>query len=111
MLIAYKQESKSTFISVMHDLRKDASGPFLELRPIAFKDEIQSLWQAFSVLVKNILIPMAKCNVIHADIRVGWEQTYNIMYRKTESKLELRLIDYESLTNYLNDVPSHGRKH
>ena len=52
---------------------------------------------------------MAKCNVVHADIRVGWEQTYNIMYRKTESKLELRLIDYESLTNYLNDVPSHRR--
>lgn len=42
-------------------------------------------------------MPLANKEIIHADIRPGWETTYNILCHEGEGNIELRLIDYESL--------------
>jgi hypothetical protein len=55
------------------------------------------LWGGFSVLVKDLLLPLARVEVIHADIRVGWRKTHNILYPINDREDGLLLIDYDSL--------------
>ena len=52
---------------------------------------------------------MAKCEVVHTDIRAGWEKTYNILYRVNGPGIDLCLIDYDSLSQYPFDAPGNGR--
>jgi hypothetical protein len=70
------------------------------------------LWEAFSTLVTNILLPMACIDIIHADIRFDpqtWSVCNLLEVTKDDESIELRLIDFESLVplNYGNlDLPT-----
>jgi hypothetical protein len=109
VLVAFGMESPSTCFSVMTDLRKHATLPFCDLAPVALQGKTQALWLAFSKLVRTVLLPMAKCGVVHADIRAGWERTYNILFREIKNEVELCLIDYESFVTYKVSTAPHGR--
>jgi len=65
-----------------------------------YKSELKKYWSLFENLCKEILLPLAKIGIIHQDLRVGHDCTYNIMIGKTNEKgseVKMRLIDYESL--------------
>jgi len=53
------------------------------------------------------LLPLAQQHVVHCDIRPGWDYTANIMVKKTDDDVELRLIDYDSLVlvSTCNEIP------
>jgi hypothetical protein len=55
----------------------------------------ESLWCAFTRLVNDVLIPFALSNLVHADIRVGYDESFNVLYNPAEASM--RLIDLDSL--------------
>jgi hypothetical protein len=110
-LIAAAADFRGTLVTVMQDLSQSlypeshpssASAPagfkVLNHREILGSGKVCALWDAFQTLVEKVLLPMANCDVIHMDIRPGWEKTYNVLLRDTDEGMELRLIDFESLT-------------
>jgi len=62
----------------------------------ASEHDLQILWPASVGLVQKVMIPFARHNVVHADIRPGYDYTTNLLYSPTAR--EMRMIDYESLT-------------
>jgi hypothetical protein len=58
----------------------------------------EGLWRAFTGLVNETLIPLALARILHADIRVGYDETFNILYNPTTASM--RLIDLDSLCRY-----------
>jgi hypothetical protein len=58
----------------------------------------EGLWCAFTQLVNEVLIPLALSEVVHADIRVGYDESFNILYNP--STASMRLIDLDSLCRF-----------
>jgi hypothetical protein len=57
-------------------------------------------WEAFSKLVRSVLLPMADVGVVHADIRLDpmeWSLCNMIVDERAHPSGEFRLIDLESL--------------
>jgi hypothetical protein len=119
VLLAYIEVSQSTYVSVMRDLTRTETYPvhvgeepaakkprglagtyFDVLAPHKWENRLSKLWDAFTDLVTNLLLPMAEVNIVHTDIRPGWLQTYNILCRETDEGAELRLIDFDSISTY-----------
>jgi hypothetical protein len=64
------------------------------------------MWAGFADLVETVLLPMAELNVIHPDIRPGYDVTFNILCKLEDDggamsgrKASMKLIDYESLVD------------
>jgi hypothetical protein len=57
-----------------------------------------ALWGAFARFVKGALIPLAKYDIIHADIRAGYDTTANILYNPAMGSM--RMIDLDSLCTF-----------
>jgi hypothetical protein len=111
VLIAAGADSRGTLVTVMQDLSQSlypeshpssasarAGFKVLNHRAILDSEKVCALWDAFQNLVEKVLLPMANCGVIHMDIRPGWEKTYNVLHRESDVRMELQLIDFESLT-------------
>jgi len=67
---------------------------------------VSALWNSFAKLVRELLLPLARHDVVHCDIRAGWDHTANLLWKYSEDSkdraevlrvIELRVIDYESL--------------
>ena len=58
-------------VTIMSDL----SDEYRALTPSADADHLPALWAGFSNLVKDVLLPMAERDVIHPDIRPGYDVT------------------------------------
>jgi len=71
--------SPISLVTVMRDL--SVMG-FYSLKPYLCVD-FAALWSGFCDLVERVLLPLALKNVVHCDIRPGWDQTYNIMMNWT----------------------------
>jgi hypothetical protein len=94
----------NTLVTVMRNLSSNTTenGAYSILSPSKIYREdnrkLKQLWIGLTKLVVDILLPLAELNIIHSDIRPGWDTTYNILCREVEgSEIELQLIDYESL--------------
>merc|ERR1711971_767803 len=74
-----------------------------------YKSELKSYWKLFSVLCKNVLLPLADIGIVHQDLRPGYDCTYNVMIGTTQkdATTKMRLIDYESLCS----VSDYSRPH
>lgn len=81
-------------VQVMPDLTHQG---FELLCPESLKDDNQwnSMWHAFKAFVDKILIPLAEADVIHPDLRPGYNCTANLLYNRTAK--EMRMIDLDSL--------------
>jgi hypothetical protein len=94
-------EGSGTIATVMKDLRLAENGNFQVLRHSSFPRTLP-LWDAFSVFVENVLLPLAGMGIVHMDIRFSPPDntTYNILGRHRDCgpgpSIELRLIDWES---------------
>lgn len=84
---------------------------FTDLRPSDLVDSgvsVLALWDAFSDLIKRTLLPMACQRVVFADLRPGWDRTYNILCRSNDDGIRLELVDWESLAVHPNDLSIGG---
>jgi len=94
VLIGVWRPSPSSLVTIMKDLRKDY---YQSLEPWKIPN-VSSLWNSFAKLVQELLLPLARHDVVHCDIRPGWDHTANLMLKKNvRVGIQLRLIDYESL--------------
>jgi hypothetical protein len=59
------------------------------------QEEYRKAWNAFKKLVTTVLLPLAEEEVVHVDLRPGWDYTANVLYR--EKKPKMRLVDLDSL--------------
>jgi hypothetical protein len=90
--------SSKSIISIMRDLRKgDKVFKMLEHKHMCVKSKVSKLWDGFCDLVNSLLLPMADLNVVHLDIRSDNEFTHNILVHEDETKMELCLIDFDSV--------------
>jgi hypothetical protein len=84
-------------ITIMNDLSED----YTTLRPCDYEDDLVSVWTAYVELLRNVLIPMADLNIIHPDIRPGYDETSNILckFEEVQGKgvMMMKIIDFESL--------------
>jgi hypothetical protein len=86
-------------LTIMADL--SAQG-YTTLSAAGHRGKISALWEGFEKLVKNVLLPMARMGIIHADIRPGYDETSNVLCTvegegTAQAKASLKLIDYESV--------------
>ncbi len=95
-------------VTIMADLSYQG---YTALTPnMAYGSYLPVLWAGFRDLVETVLLPMADLNIIHPDIRPGYDVTFNILCRLDDDdaskKATLKLIDYETLV-YVDkwDVP------
>jgi hypothetical protein len=94
----YVPATGSGVVQIMPDLRQ---AEYQQLRPSAQLLSAEAwiaAWDAFRALVVDVLIPLAEYDIIHVDIRPGFEWTANLLYRPTDSKM--RLIDADSLARF-----------
>jgi hypothetical protein len=96
-------------ITIMKDLSED----YNILRPGAHGVDLFTLWAAFIELLRNVLIPMANLDIIHPDIRPGYDETSNILCRIRKRKgtvAEMKIIDFESVLLFEHwKVPSGAK--
>jgi hypothetical protein len=57
-----------------------------------------ALWRAFAGLVLEVLIPLARADVVHSDVRAGFDVTSNLLYNPADESM--RLIDLDSLCTF-----------
>lgn len=86
-------------VTIMAELSQQGFG---SLSPLNHSGKLSVLWDGFCNLVSNVLLPMAKLNIIHADIRPGYDETSNILCKierrgTSDEKAVMKLIDYESV--------------
>ena len=48
--------------------------------------------------MNDVLIPLALSEIIHADVRVGYDESFNILYNPTTTSM--RLIDLDSICRF-----------
>jgi hypothetical protein len=103
-------ETDVGLLTVMADLSKIG---YVSLQPIDYENDLLTLWDGFSELVNKVLLPMAEiAQVIHPDIRPGYDATSNILVRDStsEGNISMKLIDYESLVRFPKwEAPETGR--
>jgi len=101
-LLGVWSPSQVCMVTIMRDLDRER---FHELKPCTCSEQhLATLWSAFVMLVNRILLPLAQKDIVHCDIRPGWDYTANIMMRQEFDGLsasccviDLRVIDFESL--------------
>ncbi len=102
-------KTNSGLITIMADLSAER---YEALQPRVYKNDMSSLWEAFSELVENVLVPLATCvRVVHPDIRPGYDLTSNVLLKEgSKGQKIMKLIDYESLVRFSNwEAPNSSR--
>jgi len=107
VLIGVWSPTKASMVTCMKDLRKDG---YQSLKPCNISD-VSVLWNSFATLVHELLLPLARRRVVYCDIRPGWDCTANLMRNNAGGRMQLRLVDLESLSliNYCSDLPIDKR--
>jgi hypothetical protein len=98
-------EMEVGLVTIMADLSKQGYGP---LRPADQPGKVAVLWEAFTQLVKYVLLPLATIGIVHVDIRAGYDETSNIFCKldKKGETASMKLVDYESLVQLKKWKPS-----
>lgn len=94
-------QATNTLATLLYDLRKIGYTDFLPM-----ETGKPTLWSAMTEMAERVLLPMAQLGIVHADIRFGWDRTYNLVSLQTHSGVTLQIIDLESLTGAVIDYPT-----
>jgi hypothetical protein len=94
-----------SLLTILKDLRvEEKKFKKLEHHKMYQEGKLFSLWSAFCVLVRTLLLPMANVKVVHLDIRSDAEVTHNILVYENQRSVnghpalfELYLIDFDSV--------------
>jgi hypothetical protein len=81
----------------MPDLMEQGFEP---LRPAVLKiaSHWRGKWAAFKALADEALIPLAEEDIIHANLRPGFDVTSNLLFSRIKGAM--RMIDLDSLNSY-----------
>ncbi len=110
VLLAVYRPADNSLITIT----KDLSASYNILLPVSCGIALSTLWKAFIELLRNVLIPMADLEVIHPDIRPGYDETSNILWKVSEVDENkgalMQLIDFESITEFEDWYAPYGSK-
>jgi hypothetical protein len=77
---------------------------YTALKPVQMEHTIiVQLWEGFRRVVKKVLLPLAEhADVIHPDIRPGYDVTSNLLLKFDDATntATMKIIDYESLVSF-----------
>jgi hypothetical protein len=91
------RDDSMSLMSIIKDLRTgDKNFKMLEHKNFRGR-KLSLLWDGFCDLINSLLLPMADVNIVHLDIRSSSELTYNILVYEEDTKIELSLIDFDSV--------------
>jgi hypothetical protein len=106
LLGVYLTPDRSGLVQLLPNLQNDYSA----LSPREWPRENDgwgALWRSFAGLVRDVLIPLAGSDgqVVHADVRAGYDVTSNILCKTEDGSM--RLIDLDSLCEFgrLENLP------
>jgi len=89
-------------VTITRDLSVE-NPKYTALRPEDSVNDLDLLWKAFCKLLEEVLIPLAMIDIIHPDIRPGYEITSNILVKieriNGKRTAVMKLIDFESIVN------------
>jgi hypothetical protein len=93
----YTTPGKSGLVQLLPNLVQQR---YRVLRPEhwLFEDTWSTMWDAFAALVTGTLLPLAKYDILHADLRAGYDVTSNVLYNPTSGSM--RMIDLDSLCDF-----------
>jgi hypothetical protein len=91
----YVLPRRTGMVQLMPDLSKEG---FKELCPKDLTDDSswKSMWGAFKTLVQGTLVPLARQEIIHVDLRHGFDRTANILF----DGIRMLVIDWDSLMKF-----------
>jgi hypothetical protein len=91
----YVTPGKHGLVQLLPNLIEQGYG---ELRPKdwLFEDTWSAVWDAFAQFVAGTLLPLAKYEILHTDLRAGYDVTSNVLYNPTCGG-SMRMIDLDSL--------------
>jgi hypothetical protein len=81
-------------IMITADLSKQG---YKKLRPQKDNVSLAVLWTAFQELVERVLMPMADLDLVHTELRPGFNLTSNILCKVQGQQATMEIIDYECL--------------
>ncbi len=81
-------------IMITADLSKQG---YNQLLPETDQVSLFLLWTAFQELVERVLMPMADLDLVHIELRAGFDRTSNILYKVDGQQATMQIIDYECL--------------
>jgi hypothetical protein len=84
-------------VQIMPDLT-DQGYEVLRPKDFAGTDHWRRMWDAFKELVTGTLIPLAEMDIVHSDLRPGFDFTSNLLYARHAG--EMRMVDLDSLIAY-----------
>jgi hypothetical protein len=95
----YVTEGETGLVQILRNLRWQG---YRRLRPKSVVQEKggnwSSLWRAFENFISDTLIPLARADIVHPDIRAGFDETANLLYNS--EKASIVMIDLDSLCLY-----------
>jgi len=89
-------------VTVMRDLRADG---FVPLFPEGSKDRLSYLWHGLATSLVTTLIELASCDVIHQDIRAGYDESANVLVK--ELKKGIAQVNPKGFMNWFLLILSH----
>jgi hypothetical protein len=106
-------QTRTGLLTIMADL---SAQQYKTLNAKTNSGKLSILWRGFQDLVEHVLLPLASMAIIHADIRPGFDDTANVLFRFVEgeagdSKASMKLIDYESLVSIQNWLSPRNQGH
>lgn len=103
---------EKTRLGDLNMLMWDLSNSYVDLQPSRY--ELGQLWGVFCKLVRTTLLPLAAADVVHPDIRVGYDYTANIMVHwsddEEDDERQMVFVDLDSLVSWEDwqDAASEG---
>jgi hypothetical protein len=88
----------SGIVQIMPDLRESGYQQLCPSARFHTREDWIAAWAAFMALVSEVLLPLAEEDVVHVDIRPGFDVTANILHCQENSKMIL--IDVDSLVEF-----------
>jgi hypothetical protein len=90
----YVTKSRTGLVQILVDLRSQG---YRRLRPedVVRKAGWKVLWTAFENFIVNVLLPLGRANIVHTDIRAGFDETANLLYNSEKGSIVM--VDLDSL--------------
>ena len=100
VLVAAWRPCKYSLVTMMRNMNTYG---YMPLEPEKLPKRV--LWGGLVKLFKDTLIPLARCRVVHIDIRWGWKHVANVLRKVNDENesVDMCLIDFESLCEANNE--------
>ena len=95
LFVARKTGGLMTVMEDLHELGYHTLAPQTLVKEKGVS--MSNLWDGFTTLVNDVLLPMAKKRVIFMDLCAGYNVMGNVMFAQQDTKIRLDLINFDSV--------------